>query len=110
SSSATKLERSVQTMVGTYEAAVPAFRGYREQAGIAKPREADVNDFLSAYPEFAARDRISWNRNAKNDIAAGRSYEFDPSAMTLSTYRPFFKQNVYFHRDMNAMRYQLGSM
>ena len=105
-SSEERLVEHVHTMVDTYEAARLAFSA---EATSARTEER-VNDFLDTHPNFLRLDRISWNSNAKKDLATNRPYQFHSSAIVPATYRPFFKQNSYFHRDMNARLYQLPSM
>ncbi len=51
--------------------------------------------------------RFSWNRNAHQDLARGRSYSHDPTHVRVASYRPFTKQWCYFDRQLNAMVYQL---
>jgi len=45
--------------------------------------------------------RVSWSRGLKDDARKNKAYNFDPSAVTLSLYRPFSKQWLYFSRGMN---------
>lgn len=51
--------------------------------------------------------KMSWNRNARQDLARGTYYSFHNEAITKGAYRPFAPQFTYFHRDLNAMVYQL---
>jgi predicted helicase len=107
-SSQKRLETQVQIMINTFEQARDEFRN---SVGAAKKAtEEIVNGFLDAHRQYLDLSRISWNRNAKQDIAANRHYRFFAEAIRLATYRPFFKQHCYFQRDMNAMLYQLPSM
>ena len=99
------------TMIGTYEAARNTFHTEASQDHAAKrPGEPVINAFLDQQPQLTRRDEISWNSNAKQDLAANRGYKFHEDAITTSIYRPFYKQHCYFHRDMNARRYQLPTM
>ena len=45
--------------------------------------------------------RISWSDSLKNAVRNNRSITYDDGAMVKSVYRPFFKQWLYFHRDLN---------
>lgn len=65
---------------------------------------------MAIEPNISPAQNISWNRNAKKDLASNRPYSFDPNSVVAGAYRPFARQNAYFHRDMNAMLYQLPSM
>jgi predicted helicase len=52
--------------------------------------------------------KISWNRELKNNLKRNKPIKFDESRIYTSQYRPFFKQNLYFHRDFNDMIYQMS--
>ncbi|MBT5632623.1 MAG: damage-inducible protein, partial [Nitrospina sp.] len=57
---------------------------------------------------FVIRDltRISWNRNALQDLKKGKEYEFSKANIYKALYRPFSKTNFYFSKQLNAMTYQ----
>ena len=101
------LTDNVNTMISAYELARQTFH---ETTTVRKPNEAVVNEFLDAHPSLVKRDQISWNRNAKQDLAKDRPYSFHGDSLVMAAYRPFVAQNCYFHRDMNAMLYQLPAM
>jgi len=107
-SSKTQLQEQVQKMIRTYEEARLAFAASADSRSARS--EDTVNAFLDANPQYLRLDHISWNRNAKQDLARNREYRYVDSAVTPAMYRPFFKQHCYFHRDMNAMLYQLPTM
>jgi len=65
----------------------------------------DANDFIT-YDST----KFSWDRQQKWDIANLKKYEFDPQSVRLSVYRPFFKQYLYFNRQMNNMVYQIPKL
>ena len=109
-SSREQLIANVRRMIDTYESIRPAFQAYCREEGIKAPREDAVDRFLSEHPTLSPAKSISWNRNAKKDLASNRPYSFDPNSVVVGAYRPFAKQDGYFHRDMNAMLYQLPSM
>lgn len=50
---------------------------------------------------------ISWNRNLKQLLEKARFMDIPLNAYYESSYRPFCKQNLCFHRDFNAMLYML---
>lgn len=98
------LESNVRRMIDFYNSQVDGFDLYCEKRGIAD-RKNHVMKFIDA-----DATKISWNRNAKHDLARGRRYEFDLESVVSSSYRPFMRQHGYFHRDVNAMLYQLPLM
>ncbi len=59
--------------------------------------------------EFVNNDstQISWNRSLKADLEKGKLLAFDESCLSLSLYRPFSKQWVYFSSGLNAYVNQL---
>ena len=67
-----------------------------------KVRAAAVDDFVDG----DAR-RISWSRALKGQVARGRSFDFEEGCLTLSLYRPFTRQWLYFNRTFNEMVYQM---
>jgi predicted helicase len=60
-----------------------------------------VDDFIDADPK-----KVSWNRNLKEDLQRLKIHTFNKSSLYVGNYRPFFKQNLYFDKDYNAMLYQ----
>ncbi len=52
-------------------------------------------------------DNISWTRALRADLVKGRQIRFRPEASTISVYRPFTKQWLYFDRRLNEMVYQM---
>jgi len=60
-----------------------------------------VDDFIDTDPE-----KISWNRNLKQDIDKFKIHSYNKDNIVIGHYRPFCKQNMYFDKDFNAMLYQ----
>ncbi|MBL7808448.1 MAG: hypothetical protein JNN28_11560 [Saprospiraceae bacterium] len=54
--------------------------------------------------------RITWNRGLKEYLEKNKPVVFENKCVTVSLYRPFFKQHVYFSRDLNDMVYQLPKL
>lgn len=54
--------------------------------------------------------RITWNRGLKEYLEKNKVVAFDQKCVTIGIYRPFFKQFVYFSRDLNDMVYQLPKL
>lgn len=61
-----------------------------------------VNDFIDT---DAAN--ISWTRALKQELAKNHTFEYEPSCLVPSTYRPFYKQWMYFNRTFNEMVLQM---
>ena len=62
-----------------------------------KVREAKVNNFINTDPT-----KISWNRSLKQELVRNKRFSLDETCLTKSLYRPFGKQWVYYHRQLNA--------
>lgn len=67
-----------------------------------KARGGKVDDFIDTDAK-----RISWTSNLKQELVKGQTFSFEPSGLTPSLYRPFFKQWMYFNRRFNERVYQL---
>lgn len=63
---------------------------------------------LEDYPKKP--DQISWSRALLKSASKRKPIKFDSDALRIANYRPFFKQWVYFHRDLNEMVYQLDEV
>lgn len=53
---------------------------------------------------------ISWTRALEWDIEKERKHQFFDGKIVESTYRPFFKQHLYFSRALNEMVYQIPKL
>ncbi|WP_445168250.1 DEAD/DEAH box helicase [Mycolicibacterium sp. Dal123E01] len=98
------LTGNVQRMVDFYNSQVDGYAQYCEQHKVTD-RKSHVDDFIEV-----DSSKISWNRNAKQDLARGRSYRYRSNAVVQSAYRPYTRQHGYFDRELNAMIYQLSSI
>jgi len=65
-------------------------------------RAAILDSFVNNDPSL-----ISWNRSLKQDLLKGKSHQFEPRCLTISLYRPYTKQWLYFSRQLNDMVYQM---
>ncbi|MEI6847092.1 MAG: type ISP restriction/modification enzyme [Chlorobiaceae bacterium] len=64
-----------------------------------------IEDFV----EFDST-RVTWNRGLKNDLERNKEIIFSNDCVFKGMYRPFFKQNVYFSKELNDMVYQLPKL
>lgn len=72
---------------------------YRDE--IQKRKGLKVEDFIDTNAT-----KISWNRNFIQDIAKFKTYELQQDDIVEAIYRPFYKSNLYFNKELNAMLYQ----
>lgn len=100
-SSKMKSEANMMNMVNFYNSEVTRFEhAYSELSG--KERQEHVDSFINSDPS-----RISWSSSLLPKLVALQRGVFDPSRLTLSLYRPFTKQWLYFDGMFN---HRLGQM
>lgn len=92
--SKTKLINNVKNTIDFYNAECDRY----QQSDKTTP----IKDFV-AY----GNTKISWGRQNLKDAERNKPYAFMPQSVMQSAYRPFCKQWVYYHKDLNDMIYQL---
>ena len=94
-SSSAKLKANIRRSIDFYNEQVEEFQDSKP-AGNAKQRVQQAKAFLK-------RDdsQFHWNRKQYNHAAGGRRYQFDVNNIRVALYRPFFKQRLYFDRQLN---------
>ncbi|GAA1625265.1 DEAD/DEAH box helicase [Catellatospora bangladeshensis] len=103
-SSRDALQVNIGRMVGHYNNQVAEYAEFCRREKVVDPK-AGVDSFVDLDPK-----KISWNRADKANLARGVYYPVHTNAITVSTYRPFNKQYVYFDRQLNDMIYQLAKI
>ncbi|WP_342662984.1 DEAD/DEAH box helicase [Glaciibacter superstes] len=88
---------NVERMIAVYNSEVDRWTG--------SDKRESVDDFVDK-----DSTRISWARSLRAALNKGTKLDFVPNKMTLSAYRPFNKQNVYFAPLLNHERAQLPRM
>ncbi|MDA9718655.1 hypothetical protein N9U65_04195, partial [Planctomycetaceae bacterium] len=63
-----------------------------------KERKDAVNSFIDVDPT-----KISWSRGLKQELVRGEKFEFQDECIVAAIYRPYSKQRLYFHRQLNEM-------
>ncbi|MCQ9347779.1 DEAD/DEAH box helicase [Corynebacterium phoceense] len=109
-STRSSVAEQMKTLIETYETARERFGLWAQNAGLTRPREADVNDFLAEHPEFADLSRISWDGNLKQQLARNTQLIYSYENIRPSKYRPFAGQFAYFQEQVNQRRYQLPKL
>jgi predicted helicase len=100
-SSKETLMSSVERTVTAFNQQVKDFKAYIAKNASSKPKDL-VAAFIDTDPK-----RISWTLSLKNRLAALRPLKVEKNHMVQATYRPFFKQNVYFDSGLNHIRGQI---
>ena len=94
-SSTQELRRNVNRSVAFYNMKVAEFQR-TNPSGNAAQRATKAKAFIGKTPlDF------HWGRENYRDAATGKIYEVDESGFRVSAYRPFFKQRLYFSRELN---------
>jgi predicted helicase len=102
--SSEKLQKNVIRMVDFYNSQVEEFHAYCEERKPLKPKD-HVNGLIDTDPQ-----KISWSRSLKSLLSKRERSTFSPRNLTIGTYRPFFKEYVYFNNHLNHERSQLPYM
>lgn len=93
---------NMRTLVGTYNAERERFAALNKSFDNTASRGVFVDDFVLVDPA-----RISWTRALKQELGRGAEIKHDASRATISVYRPFTRQWLYFDRKLNEMVYQM---
>lgn len=94
-SSKIALETNIKTMITTYEGERVRFNE-TFHTSTRKEREKELEFFVTSDPQ-----RISWSRSLRQDLVKNTALAFDNSRITLSVYRPFTRQHLYFDKNIN---------
>jgi predicted helicase len=96
-SSASSLESTIMNFVAYYNEQRIGFH-----AALKENNKLKIGNYL----DFDTT-KVTWNRGLKNDLSRNNQIEFSGDSINQGLYRPFFKQHVYFARELNDMVYQL---
>lgn len=55
----------------------------------------NIENFIDTNPL-----KISWSRSLRNNIGRNKEYIYNPENIKMALYRPFCKNNLYFHKDL----------
>ncbi|MFJ2964660.1 DEAD/DEAH box helicase [Streptomyces collinus] len=91
-----RLRENVESMVDFYNEQVTGFQKHCTASGITKPQVADADRYIDRDAE-----RISWSSSLISKLAQGKRVQYTSKRVTMSLYRPFNRQAVYFDRDLN---------
>ena len=100
-----KFDANTQSVFSTYAIGVATNRdawvsGYSKELVIENMQSmiAFYNEQIGKSVFSEDETRISWTRALKKDLAKGTRHSFDASSFVQSAYRPFCKQQLYYHR------------
>jgi predicted helicase len=71
--------------------------------------KSDTSVKLESFIDFNTT-KVTWNRGLKNDLLRNTQILFNEESVRVGLYRPFFKQHLYFARELNDMVYQIPKL
>ena len=99
-SNKTTLSATIKLLIDFYNAQREVF--HRKKASDPKLKVEDTIHFDSK--------KITWTVGLKRDLARNKTITYDYSHVNQGLYRPFFKQHVYYTRDLNERTSQLPKL
>ena len=96
-SSERRLRHNVRRTVEFYHKTVDEFAKLGV-SGSLKKRVGRAKEFVGRTPR-----EFHWERETYGNLANAKEFTFDENAFTAATYRPFFKQRLYFNSDLISM-------
>ncbi len=94
-SSLQSLQTNIRRSVDFYNAQVTAFRNTNATGSL-----VERTDKARKFVQTDAK-QFHWDAKNYQHLASGRLYKVDPDGFTFAAYRPFFKQRLYFNRELN---------
>lgn len=95
------LAANMSNMISFYNSELSRFEGQHGKLN-RRAREEAVDGFIDTDPQ-----KISWTRALKADLSRGKLFNFDQECLSLSMYRPFTPQWLYYSRSFNEMIYKM---
>ena len=102
---AKKFDANAQSVFSTYAIGVATNRDAWVSGYSKEQVTENMQSMIAFYNEQLGKNvfsedetRISWTRALKRDLGKGLKHSFDATAFVQSTYRPFCKQQLYYHR------------
>ena len=94
-SSAKCLRANIQLSVDFYNQQVAEFRKTNPNGSL-RERAMHAKSFVGDTPS-----KFHWSRENYRDLANGTTYTVRDESFTTGAYRPFYKQHLYFNRELN---------
>lgn len=94
------LVENIQNSINFYNSQVDDFSKVKSQN-----KNLDVEKFI-----IYDSTKFSWDVQQKKDLNDRKKYQFNPDSVRISMYRPFFKQYLYFNRQLNNRVYLLPQL
>jgi predicted helicase len=94
-------KKLAENMSGMIERFNEQVAGYKKAATKGIP----VKGFINLDPK-----KIAWSRGLVADVEKGKSAQFQKECIRASIYRPFTKEHLYFHRQLNNVVFRMPSI
>ena len=94
------LKKNMQSMISFYNSEVDRLLCARVIS-----KEVDIDSFINT-----DKTKISWTHGLKQDLNKEKKHSSRSESTYLAMYRPFFKQYVYYNRDVNERVYQMPNI
>ncbi len=105
------LMHSVQKCIDTYNADLKHFNAHFREAFKQRTKgvkKADLYKHLNDKEITTDKTKIAWVQNLKMQLIKGKKLDdFSQEKISVSLYRPFNKQWLYFDKNLNEEQYQL---
>jgi predicted helicase len=96
------IESNLRHMIDTYNSErIKYFHMCSNSSG----QQINFEDVIDTDPK-----KISWSRGLKEDAKKNKEYKFEFESIVQSMYRPFFRQWIYFNRNLNEMVGQIPKL
>ena len=104
------LKINCESTIEFYEQVVLRYSSWLTENQLSRTKESRDKFFQDETQFVNDPRRVSWTLSLKNRLNSGVPVEYDRSCTTISMYRPFCRQHVYFNRALNHILGQLLSM
>mgnify|MGYP001446226674 CR=1 FL=1 len=102
-SSEKKLESNIIACIDFYNTERERFFQFNQTMGLNQTQIIkEIKSFIT-YND----SKFSWSDNPIVDLARNKEFSFRRESVVVSMYRPFFKQYLYYSRDLNERVYQM---
>jgi predicted helicase len=95
---------NMKSMIDFYNTQLKSFDAWAAKNS-GKRITTEVESFIDSDPQ-----KISWTRALKDDLRKSKPAEFDETRVVPSMYRPYYKQWLYFDRQLNETIYQVPKL
>ena len=104
------LQQNCQDTLSFYAQIESQYTAWLEENRYARTKENRDRFFKECSDSVNDQHKISWTLSLKNRLNSNKPAHYASNGLTVGTYRPFCKQNVYFDRTLNHIVGRIPSM